>query len=510
MSRFGFSFGRDNKKNNRRERDDIVLRHEPSSGHNNYSEDEDDNAYYDPRDPRLMMRPYRTDDARSDRGTRQRAHEDDDVPTGFRRQNVSHDDAHTGYSQRDEYAPSQNYSRERADPSFDQRQRSSYDRQPQRENIKELGFWHNEEADAQYDDSEVEADQPSPLKFIVAVTALIFICTVTWLAYRWISLPTSDTPPLIQAETDPYRVRPENPGGTDFPHQDKLIYGRLAQNADQPVERLLPPPEQPIIMAPTYTQAQPQGQLPAQQQPQPHGQYPAQSDQVQPSQGQPGYYQPPYPQQPQGHIQGQPMPAQQQAYAPGYEPANQPGQMPNQAPVHMQNQVPVQGHEVQHYPGQPYPAQHYQNPQHAQHEQNQPQAPDLNALPQYQHQQNQKQMAQNPATRMENPVEAQQNTAATSLDTVVNTPEEKVAPADTTSYFLQLGTLISEPLAKKERERLQKRYARELTGMDLNIKSFISSDGRKKYRIIAGPTIVSRKAALEKCANLGNCSPVRN
>ena len=473
MSRFGFNFGRDNKKNNnRRERDDVILRHGSPSEYDDY---EEDGGHYDARDSRdqQFLRPYRTEDARSQRSARQRHDHDDfedDALTGFRRTEASHDDVpRGGYSRRDEYAHydqnQPNHGRRTA-PGYDQRQNSG-NRQANNDDLRGLGFWHNEESDAQYDDSEAEVDRPSPLKFIVAVTALVFICTVTWLAYRWISLPTSDTPSLIQAETDPYRVRPESPGGTDFPHQDKLIYGRLAPTAEQPVERLLPAPEQSVIMAPTYAQPQQpaQQQQPGQPQGQPQQQYYAQ--------------------------QGQP----QVAPAPAYVPANQPGQTQNQAVA----QAPMQPYPAQQYGGQPYPTQQAQ-PQPVQHQG----PPDLNGLPQNQPQHYQQQMAQNPATLMEQPAPA-------TLDAAVNTPEVKTVPADTTHYYLQLGSLPNEALAKKEKERLQKRYASELAGMDLSVKSFLASDGRKKYRIVAGPTIVSRQAALDKCTKLGNaCRPVKH
>ncbi len=494
MSRFGFNFGRDNKKNNRRERDDVVLRHEPSSGYNDYEEDD---AYYDSHDPRDLrdqqfLRPYRTDNAHAQRNARQRSDQDDfedEALTGFRRTNAAHDDMQrSGYSNRGEHAPfnqSQLNPGQRTSSSYGQRQAPN-SRQAHRDDLKGLGFWHNEESDAQYDDSEADVDRPSPLKFIVAITGLVFICTVTWLAYRWISLPTSDTPPLIQAETDPYRVRPENPGGTDFPHQDKLIYGRLAPTTEQPVERLLPAPEQSVIMAPTYTQPQ----QPVQQHPgQPQGQYPQQQY---------------YAQQPQGQAPGQPP-----AYAPPYVPANQPSQAPIQAATQPQNAQPAQQaipEHMQQYPGQAYVQPQQHQPQVVQHQG----PPDLNGLPQNQQQYNQQQMAQNPATLMQHPAPEVKPNAAT-LDAVVNAPEAKPAPVDTTQYFLQLGTLPNESLAKKEKERLQKRYANELAGMDLSVKPFVASDGRKKFRIVAGPTIVSRQAALNKCTKLGNaCRPVKN
>jgi hypothetical protein len=63
--------------------------------------------------------------------------------------------------------------------------------------------------------------------------------------------------PLIKADQRPVRVRPENPGGMDVPHQDKEIYDRVGNRGTPPAtpERLLPPPETPI--------ARPQGAAPS-------------------------------------------------------------------------------------------------------------------------------------------------------------------------------------------------------------------------------------------------------
>jgi hypothetical protein len=48
--------------------------------------------------------------------------------------------------------------------------------------------------------------------------------------------------PLIRADTSPYKVKPQSPGGMPIPDRDLLIYG-----AQRPqVEHLLPPPEQPM------------------------------------------------------------------------------------------------------------------------------------------------------------------------------------------------------------------------------------------------------------------------
>jgi hypothetical protein len=54
--------------------------------------------------------------------------------------------------------------------------------------------------------------------------------------------------PLVRADQRPVRVRPENPGGMDVPHQDKEIYDKVAGRGAAPpaAERLLPPPETPL------------------------------------------------------------------------------------------------------------------------------------------------------------------------------------------------------------------------------------------------------------------------
>ncbi|MBP2290805.1 SPOR domain-containing protein [Azospirillum rugosum] len=54
-------------------------------------------------------------------------------------------------------------------------------------------------------------------------------------------------PPLLTADGAPTKMRPEQPGGMEVPHQDKLVYERLNEHAAKPtVERLLPPPEEPL------------------------------------------------------------------------------------------------------------------------------------------------------------------------------------------------------------------------------------------------------------------------
>lgn len=69
-------------------------------------------------------------------------------------------------------------------------------------------------------------------------------------------------PPLLEADAAPTKTRPQDPGGYEVPHQDKLVYERLnaAASAKPGIERLLPPPEQPLprpVVSPQVPPLQP-------------------------------------------------------------------------------------------------------------------------------------------------------------------------------------------------------------------------------------------------------------
>jgi cell division septation protein DedD len=76
---------------------------------------------------------------------------------------------------------------------------------------------------------------------------VVALAGVVWYAYQQgIRSGAEAAAPVITAEEDPVKRRPEEPGGLDVPHQDKLIFTRLAPGqAEEPLERLLPPPEEP-------------------------------------------------------------------------------------------------------------------------------------------------------------------------------------------------------------------------------------------------------------------------
>jgi hypothetical protein len=57
---------------------------------------------------------------------------------------------------------------------------------------------------------------------------------------------SSDGVPVVKADSAPYKIKPESPGGMQVENQDKTVYDRVARtDAPNRVENLLPPPEQP-------------------------------------------------------------------------------------------------------------------------------------------------------------------------------------------------------------------------------------------------------------------------
>lgn len=147
------------------------------------------------------------------------------------------------------------YSQDTSDTAFARRRQETH-------KIKNLSFWGN--TDQQVNQEEEWTQRQSLTPFILVMIVLVVAVTLLWFLYKWASGDNSNTPPIIAADTTPFKIRPENPGGMMIPHQDKLVYGRLSQNASQPIERLLPPPEQPLatnpMAAPQPQQPYPQGQ----------------------------------------------------------------------------------------------------------------------------------------------------------------------------------------------------------------------------------------------------------
>lgn len=100
------------------------------------------------------------------------------------------------------------------------------------------------------DTAELEADLKGRRSLVPIVTALAAVfCfgAIVWYAYTWgTGQMASEELPVVRAEPMPEKTKPEQPGGMDVPHQDKLVLNDGAPAGEEPqVERLLPAPETP-------------------------------------------------------------------------------------------------------------------------------------------------------------------------------------------------------------------------------------------------------------------------
>lgn len=88
---------------------------------------------------------------------------------------------------------------------------------------------------------------------------LIALAAVGWFAFQQgIRSGAEEAAPVVSASPEPFKRKPLDPGGLEVPHQDKLVFNRLAPGqVQEPVERLLPPPEEPAERPESPPEARP-------------------------------------------------------------------------------------------------------------------------------------------------------------------------------------------------------------------------------------------------------------
>ncbi len=122
---------------------------------------------------------------------------------------------------------------------------------------------------------EHEHARPRRSRLFTGAVSLLMLGAVALLVYyayqMGLRAGAQGPAPLIKAEQQPYKVKPDEPGGMDVPNQDKLIYKEVASggtgDTKKPTERLMPPPETPLPKP--VTSAQPITQAEAAQPAQP-------------------------------------------------------------------------------------------------------------------------------------------------------------------------------------------------------------------------------------------------
>ena len=118
------------------------------------------------------------------------------------------------------------------------------------ENQEEIARLFGDESEAasavESEDDERGGPRFRLLHILIGLLALACLALVVPLAMDFFGGQGSGEVPVIQAEQQPDKVRPEEPGGLQVPHQDLQVLNQGAEDgATQPVERLLPPPETP-------------------------------------------------------------------------------------------------------------------------------------------------------------------------------------------------------------------------------------------------------------------------
>ncbi len=88
------------------------------------------------------------------------------------------------------------------------------------------------------------------IAFLLTLIALVSFAALLWYAYTWAQGPVDPANlPVVAAEEGPIKVKPEDEGGMEVPHQDKLIFDPDASGeTGAQVEHLLPPPESPQVV----------------------------------------------------------------------------------------------------------------------------------------------------------------------------------------------------------------------------------------------------------------------
>ncbi len=79
---------------------------------------------------------------------------------------------------------------------------------------------------------------------VAALFLLLVIAGVIWASYP---RPGVQGPvPVIRADTAPWRVKPDDPGGMDIPYRDSTVFNAMHGDEPDKVENLMPKTEQPL------------------------------------------------------------------------------------------------------------------------------------------------------------------------------------------------------------------------------------------------------------------------
>ncbi len=106
----------------------------------------------------------------------------------------------------------------------------------------------DEEAEFDLEEAEPPKRRGRLLAAMIALFAIGGFGGVLWYAYSQGQRSADAVAPILKADGEPTRLKPDQPGGMVVPHQDKLVLNSMQQAArpGQQAERLLPPAEAPL------------------------------------------------------------------------------------------------------------------------------------------------------------------------------------------------------------------------------------------------------------------------
>lgn len=90
-----------------------------------------------------------------------------------------------------------------------------------------------------FDAREAEQDRRGWLVLLAAAVVFALFMAVVWNAFQ-LGMRERDESPLIMADTQPYRVAPDEPGGFETPHQDLTAFDLRAREGDRDTARTDP------------------------------------------------------------------------------------------------------------------------------------------------------------------------------------------------------------------------------------------------------------------------------
>ncbi len=120
------------------------------------------------------------------------------------------------------------------------------------EEEQEEEYEEDEYEEEEGEEYEEESSRRRLIPALVLTAVVLGFGALAWHSYRTgtESVKEGDVM-LVEADNAPLKEKPADPGGMKFPHQDKTVFDTIASNQPKPapVERVLPPAEEPVNIA---------------------------------------------------------------------------------------------------------------------------------------------------------------------------------------------------------------------------------------------------------------------